>query len=81
MNDNPKKQHFTGRFNRSNCKCADCCTKRRSKGWQEWEKGLDYKICGDYEIFDPMTGLEMFCILPVDHSGDHDRRVDTGSWE
>jgi len=55
--------------------------KRRSKGWQEWEKGLDYEICGDYEIFDPMTGLEMFCILPVGHSGDHDHRVDTGPWE
>ena len=75
MNHDPSKQHFVGRFNRGNCKCVDCCTKRWSKGWQEWEKGLDY------EIFDPMTGLEMFCILPVGHSGGHDRRVDTGPWE
>jgi len=53
----------------------------RSKGWKEWEKGLDYEICGDCQIFDPMSGLEMFCILPVGHSGDHDHRVDTGPWD
>lgn len=52
MSHDPNKQRFIGRFNRGNCKCAECSTKRRSKGWQEWEKGLDYEICGDYEIFD-----------------------------
>lgn len=81
MSHDPNKQPFVDRFNRGNCKCADCSTKRWSKGLQEWAKGLDYEICGDYEIFDPMTGLEMFCILPVGHGGDHDRRVDTGPWE
>ena len=54
---------------------------KKSKGWQEWEQGLDYEICGDYQIFDPMSGLEMFCILPAGHIWPHDHRVDTGPWE
>ena len=81
MNHDPNNQLYVDRFNRGTCKCADCCKKRRSKGWQEWEQALDYEIRGDYEISDPMTGLEMFCILPVGHSGNHDHRVDTGPWE
>ena len=46
-----------------------------TKAFKEY---YDYEICGHGRIWDPMTGMEEFCILPVGHSGDHDYRVDTG---
>lgn len=49
--------------------------KMPTKAFKEY---YDYEICGHGRVWDPMTGLEEFCILPVGHSGDHDYRVDTG---
>jgi hypothetical protein len=52
--------------------------KMPTKAFKEY---YDYEICGHGRVWDPMTGLEEFCILPVGHSGDHDYRADTGPWD
>jgi hypothetical protein len=49
-----------------------------SKAMKEY---FAYEICGHGRVWDQMSGLEEFCILPVGHSGDHDYRVDTGPWD
>jgi hypothetical protein len=53
-------------------------SKTPSKAMREY---FAYEICAHGLVWDPMSGLEMFCILQVGHSGHHDYRVDTGPWD
>ena len=57
---------------------GDSTSKMPTKAFREY---FAYEICGDGRVWDPMSGLEEFCILPAGHSGDHDYRVDTGPWD
>ena len=49
-----------------------------SKAFREY---FAHEICAHGQVWDPMSGLEEFCILQVGHSGRHDYRVDTGPWD